>query len=81
MIARVLAVTAASALSRSILRVAGSASTNTGVAPMARITLAVATQLKGQVITSSPGWTPATRSAISSAAVAEVTTRTGRPPT
>lgn len=35
----------------------------------------------GVVMTSSPGPTPATASAISSAAVAEVITRTGRPPT
>ncbi|MEI2807223.1 MAG: hypothetical protein V9G18_15220 [Albidovulum sp.] len=47
----------------------------------ASTTLAVATQLNGVVITSSPGPTPATRSAISSAAVAELATRTGRPPT
>ena len=64
-----------------MLRVVGSTSTNTGGAPTASTTLAGATQLNGLVITSSPGPTPATRNAISSAAVAELATRTGRPPT
>ncbi len=67
--------------SRSMLRVTGSTSTNTGLAPTRRMTLAVATQDSGVVMTSSPGPMPARRSAISSAAVPELSARTGRPPT
>ena len=44
------------------------------------MTLAVATQVSGVVMTSSPGPTPASRSATSSAAVPELKVRTGRPP-
>ena len=80
MTARVFWVTAASSRSRSMLRVAGSASTNTGVAPTARIAFAVPTQDSGVVRTSSPGPIRQRRSASSSAALAELSTRTGRPP-
>jgi hypothetical protein len=73
-------VIAASICSRSMLRVTGSMSTSTGVAPTSRITLAVATQVSGVLITSSPGPTPARRSATSSVAVPELKARTGRPP-
>ena len=55
MIALVRGVIAASILSRSMLRVTGSMSANTGVAPTSRITFAVATQEIGVVMTSSPG--------------------------
>src|SRR3954469_14502837 len=66
--------------SRSRLRVTGSISTNTGRAPTSRMTLLVATQESGVVITSCPGPTPAIRSAISIVQVPELKTRTGRPP-
>ena len=48
-----------------MLRVTGSISTNTGVAPASRITLLVATQDIGVVMTSSPGPMPAMRKPIS----------------
>src|SRR5580698_9701985 len=80
MTARVLCVTAFSSRSRSIVRVAESMSTKTGLAPTSRTTLLVATQERGVVITSSPGPTPAIRSAISIVQVPELNTRTGRPP-
>ncbi len=63
-----------------MLRVAGSMSTNTGFAPTSRMTLLVATQDSGVVITSWPGPIPAMRSAISIVQVPELKTRTGRPP-
>jgi hypothetical protein len=71
---------AASMRSRSMLRVTGSTSTRTGVAPTSRITLAVATQVSGVVITVSPAPTFARRSATSRVAVPELKARTGRPP-
>ncbi len=71
---------AASIFARSILRVAGSMSTNTGRAPARSITFAVATHDSGVVTTSSPGPMFASASAISSAPVPEVSARTGRPP-
>ena len=80
MIAAVRAVIAASRRSRSRLRVRACTSTNTGVAPTASATFALATQLSGDVITSSPGPMPQTRSASSNAAVPELTSLTGRPP-
>ena len=80
MIALVRGVMAASTLSRSILRVTGSISANTGVAPTSMITLAVATQEIGVVITSSPAPIPAMRKAISMVQVPELKVRTGRPP-
>lgn len=80
MIAFVRGVIAFSTRPRSRLRVTGSMSTNTGVAPVSRITLLVATHDAGVVITSSPGPTPAIRRPISSVAVPELNTRTGRPP-
>src|SRR5580658_9074385 len=64
---------------RSMLRVIGSTSTNTGLPPARTITLAVATQDSGVVITSSPGPTPASDMAISMPPVAELNARTGRP--
>jgi hypothetical protein len=79
MIALVRGVIAASSLSRSMLRVTGSMSANTGVAPTSRITLAVATQEIGVVMTSSPAPMPAIRSAISIVQVPELKVRTGRP--
>src|SRR5471032_2721434 len=63
-----------------MLRVMGSMSANTGVAPTSRMTLAVATQEIGVVITSSPGPIPAMRKAISMVQVPELNVRTGRPP-
>src|SRR5580698_9047488 len=80
MTARVLCVTAFSSRSRSIVRVAESMSTKTGLAPTSRTTLLVATHERGVVITSSPCPTPAIRSAISIVQVPELNARTGRPP-
>src|SRR5665213_324287 len=54
-------------------------SANTGVAPTSMMTLAVATQEFGVVMTSSPGPTPAMRNAISMVQVPELNVRTGRP--
>src|SRR5262252_379030 len=62
-----------------MLRVRGSTSTKTGRAPTATTTLAVATQVIGVVITSSPGPIPAARSATSIVAVPLASARTGRP--
>ena len=73
-------VMAASTRCRSMLRVTGSISTNTGVAPTSRMTLLVATHDKGVVMTSSPAPMPAMRSAISMVQVPELKARTGRPP-
>ncbi len=78
--ARVRDVMAFSMRPRSMLRVTASASTNTGFAPTARTTFAVATQLSGVVMTSSPGPMPQMRKANSSVAVPEFARRTGRPP-
>src|SRR5882724_3645539 len=78
--ARVLGVILASTCLRSILRVRGSISTKTGFAPTARMTLLVATQESGVVMTSCPGPIPAIRSAISIVQVPELKARTGRPP-
>ncbi len=80
MMALVRGVIAASTLSRSILCVRASMSANTGVAPTSIITLAVATQEFGVVMTSSPAPIPAMRSAISIVQVPELNVRTGRPP-
>ena len=80
MIALVRGVMAASSLARSILRVTGSISANTGVAPTSIITLAVATHEIGVVMTSSPAPIPAMRRAISIVQVPELKVRTGRPP-
>src|SRR5437764_871575 len=63
-----------------MLRVRGSTSTNTGRAPTATITFAVATHVIGDVMTSSPGPMPARRSATSMVAVPLASARTGRPP-
>ena len=78
--ARVRGVMAAGISSRSMLRVRGSQSTNTGRASARSTTLAVATQDSGVVMTSSPAPTPASASAISMPPVAELSARTGRPP-
>src|SRR5437870_9826234 len=56
-------------------------SANTGVAPAWTITFAVAGQVIGVVITSSPGPTPTLRSARWRAAVPEATARTCSAPT
>jgi hypothetical protein len=71
---------AASMRDRSMLRVCGSTSTNTGRAPARTMTFAVATHDSAVVITSSPGPTPASARPISIPPVAELSTRTGRPP-
>src|SRR4051812_30892344 len=73
-------VIAADTRARSIFRVTGSISTNTGRAPTSRITLLVATQESGVVMTSWPGPIPAIRNAISIVQVPELKTRTGRSP-
>ena len=80
MIARVLGVIAVTTLVKSILRVMGSTSTNTGVAPTLKMTLDVATQEIGVVITSSPAPMPASCKAIFMVAVPLAKQRTGRPP-
>ncbi len=80
MIARVLGVIAASTAARSRLRVTRSQSTKTGVAPTLTIMLRTVKKLWALVITSSPAPMPASCSATSTAAVADVSTRTGRPP-
>src|SRR5262245_57945583 len=80
MIARGRGVTAALTRSRSMLRLRGSTSTNTGRAPTSRIELAVAAHESGVVTTSSPGPTLARRRPRTSAAVPELNVRTGRPP-
>ena len=80
MIARVRGVIAASTAARSMLRVTRSQSTNTGFAPTLTIMLRTVKKLCAEVITSSPGPMPQSCSATSTAAVAEVSTRTGRPP-
>ena len=73
-------VIAASTCARSMLRVTRSQSTNTGVAPTLTIMLSTVKKLCAHVMTSSPGPTPATCSATSTAAVADVKAFTGRPP-
>ena len=73
-------VMAASTLSRSMLRVTGSMSTKTGLAPTVSTTLDVATHEIGVVMTSSPGPMPAMRSATSIVAVPLAKVRTMRPP-
>ena len=52
-----------------MLQVSGSTSTKTGVAPSSTIISAVATKVKGVVITSSPGFDAERHQAISSASV------------
>ena len=79
MMALVRGVMAASTWSRSMLRVVRPQSTNTGLAPTLTIMFGAAKKLMAEVITSSPGPTPAICRASSMAAVAEVTTRAGRP--
>src|SRR3954447_7756728 len=64
-------VTAAATSAGSMLRSSSSTSTNTGVAPVCTITFAVAGQVIGDVITSSPGPIPRATSARWSAAVPE----------
>ena len=56
-----------------MLKVTGSMSTNTGVAPTSAMVLAEATNEKAEVMTSSPGPTPSARRARSSASVPELT--------
>ena len=76
MMARVLSVTAAATNSTFRFRVWRSISTNTGLARTRATTFALAAKLIAGTMTSSPSPTPATSSAISSPAVAEVITRT-----
>src|SRR5580765_1217569 len=64
-------VTAAATSAGSMLRSSSSTSTKTGVAPVCTITFAVAGQVIGDVITSSPGPIPRATSARCSAAVPE----------
>jgi len=52
-----------------MLHVSDSTSTNTGLAPSRTIISAVATNVNGHVITSSPGFSPIAISAICSASV------------
>jgi hypothetical protein len=70
---------AASAAARSMLRVVSSQSTNIGFAPTLTIMLSTVKKLCAEVMTSSPGPMPQSCSATSTAAVAEVSARTGRP--
>ena len=69
MIARVRGVIAAAIRRTSMLHVSGSTSTNTGFPPSSTIISAVATNVNGHVITSSPGFSPIAISAIWSASV------------
>ena len=80
-IARVRGPIRATTAARSRLRVPGSTSTNTGVAPTLTIMFGAAKNVIAGVMTSSPGPMPHTVSASSSAAVADDTQRTGLPPT
>jgi len=73
-------VNAAAIRAGSMLRVTGSISTKTGLAPARTITLAVQTQESAAVMTSSLGPMPASARATSMAPVAELMARTGRPP-
>ena len=73
MIALVWGVMAPSILSGSMLQVSGSTSTNTGRAPTRQMTSAVATKVKGVVITSSPGPMPKAIRLINRASVPEAT--------
>ena len=79
MIARVFHVMRSSTASRSSPHVSGSTSTNTGVAPTARTTEAVAPKVRSGTITSSPARIPRDRSARCSAAVPEDVAMQGRP--
>ncbi len=63
-----------------MLKVTGSMSTNTGVAPTSAMVLADATNEKAEVMTSSPGPTPSARRARSSASVPELTPMPCRAP-
>ena len=71
--ARVFGVMAASILVTSILRVFGSESTNTGVAPASQIASAVAKKVFDVVMISSPGPSPRARKTSNSASVPELT--------
>ena len=76
MIAFVCSVTAAAISAGSMFRSPSRTSTNTGVAPVWTITFAVAGQVIGLVITSSPGPIPSATSASCSAAVPDATAST-----
>ena len=73
MIALVRSVIALRTWVTSIVQLRGSMSTNTGVAPVYRTAATVAMNVKGTVITSSLGPTPAASSARCSALVPELT--------
>src|SRR6266705_4776254 len=72
MIARVQGVIAAAICVASIVSVSGSTSTSTGRAPTCSITLTVAANVSGVVITSSPGPIRPTASAVCIPAVHEL---------
>ena len=63
MMARVRGVIASSSRATSILKVRGSTSTNTGLAPASTMTLSVAAKVSGVVMTSSPGLSSSASSA------------------
>ena len=71
---------AASMRAASMFAVSSSTSTNTGFAPSSTIISAVATNVNGVVITSSPGLISSAISAISSASVPEATVTQWRAP-
>jgi hypothetical protein len=73
MIAFVRGVIAASIAPTSMVKVFGSMSTSTGVAPAYWIAATVATKVKGTVMTSSPGPMPAASNAMCSALVPVLT--------
>src|SRR6188474_3133426 len=75
-IAFVRSVTSGASRTASRFRSSSRTSQNTGVAPVCSITFAVAGQVIGDVITSSPGPTPTARSARCIAAVPELTAST-----
>ena len=78
--ARVLEVIADSTRFSSRFNVSGRISTNTGIPPRSAMAFAVLTKVNDGMITSSPGPTPASSAAISSAAVQECVSRTRAAP-
>ena len=70
--ARVRGVIAFSSRATSMLKVRGSTSTSTGLAPASTMTLSVAAKVSGVVMTSSPGLSSSASSARCNPAVAEV---------
>ena len=80
MITRVRSVHTSASDSMSTLKVPGSMSANRAVAPHSRIAFSVATNVNALVTTSSPGPTPSTRSAATSATVPLATATVCRVP-